>query len=1119
MPIKPSSRTFVFLDQGGKRWLRLRLITIIAIALLFVAFIAFIRSLYVVPTIRPPVEISDMASELKALAGHAEPIHDRSVPPKWLSGEKRNKHVSTNGPDPAGGLRLGYYLPWDPSSLKSLIQNESGLTHVAAEWFVMTDSTGDLMEQDNLELLNAVEETPLKIIPILTNLNNDKWYPEAVENLAFGAPEKRETFIRKVIRRLSDYPVHGVLIDWEELDPSYREEMTRFIGEFSEALHKNNLELWLTIPSNGDMRIFDLDALSGSVDHFTALLFDETGEEESGPIASRQWVKGWLDAFLKNREAKKWVIVLGNFGYDWSENRFPESIGFVDAMSRAYHSNLEPITSGEPYFEPHFSYMDNGVKHTVWFLDAVSFRNQKRQADTYHVGGIGIYRLGVEDPGVWTVWADNNRNTAADLSEIRTGEHLSHIGQGEILKFKDEDGEGERWIMAGEENIWIEKYIRYPQFPVIWHQGAKNKNDVHLSFDDGPDPFWTPHILDILKEKHVKASFFIIGSNGSRYPELLKRIIDEGHEIGNHTYTHPNLAGASNRRCMLELNATQRVIEGATGKSTALFRPPYDADTTPNKLSDCYPLLISQELGYVNVMESIDSEDWLEGSSVDEIIQRVKDRRREGNILLFHDSGGDRSRTLEALPLIIEWLRMRGDRIVPLSELIGVHPDELMPVITRGGSNSPQMVSSIGFTIIRYMEEFMWAFMIVATILVIARTGIIVFLAAIHKRGEERREDSDTMIDDPVSVIIAAFNEEKVIHSTLRSVLDTDYQGALEVIVVDDGSKDRTTEIVEAYAADDSRIRLIRQSNQGKAVALQNGIENARNEYLVMLDADTQFTPATISNLIVLLEDKAVGAVSGHAKVGNGTSKLAPRFQALEYTCGFNLDRRAYDVWNCITVAPGAVSAYRKSAIIEAGGISNDTLAEDTDLTLQLHRIGYEIRYTSKAVAWTEAPETFRSLVKQRKRWAFGTIQCLWKHRDLILNPTVPGLGFFSLPGLWFFQIFLVSIIPIVDFMLVVSVVTGSGSAIIGYGVCFLLIDLLLAGIACVMEKEPLTLAFNIIPMRILYRPLLSFAIWSSILNVMKGALVGWGKLERKGSVTPRGREKKVVELLEKKIG
>jgi peptidoglycan-N-acetylglucosamine deacetylase len=301
----------------------------------------------------------------------------------------------------------------------------------------------------------------------------------------------------------------------------------------------------------------------------------------------------------------------------------------------------------------------------------------------------------------------------------------------------------------------------------------------------------------------------------------------------------------------------------------------------------------------------------------------------------------------------------------------------------------------------------------------------------------------------------------------------------------------------------DRRIRLIRQSNQGKSDALRNGLAHAKNDILVFLDADTHFERGTLGALVEPLHDPKVGAVSGHAKVGNLRSFIA-RCQSLEYICGFNLDRRAYSEWNCITVAPGAISALRRNAIEEAGGFSLDTLAEDTDLTLCLHKCGYRVDYTPDAIAWTEAPESVKTLAKQRFRWAFGTLQCLWKHRELVFNPQYKALGWFSLPSIWFFQILLVSITPFVDALLIFSLLVGGGGAMWSYFVTFLLMDLLLATMACWLDGEKLRKAWIIIPMRLIYRPLLSWVIWRAILKAIKGAWVTWGKLERTASLPVR---------------
>jgi cellulose synthase/poly-beta-1,6-N-acetylglucosamine synthase-like glycosyltransferase len=422
-----------------------------------------------------------------------------------------------------------------------------------------------------------------------------------------------------------------------------------------------------------------------------------------------------------------------------------------------------------------------------------------------------------------------------------------------------------------------------------------------------------------------------------------------------------------------------------------------------------------------------------------------------------------------------------------------------MPPLAARGQSLTHLVSSTGFRIYHGIEEFLWAFMIVATALIVMRTLVVIWLAARFRR----RKPDDPAFAPAVSILIAAYNEEKVIAATLRALLITDYRGELEVIVVDDGSRDETAAEVESVAAHDSRVRLLRQHNRGKARALRRALAAIRHGIVVFLDADTQFQPNTLRLLVQPLANGKVSAVSGHAKVGNLRTFIA-RCQALEYTCGFNLDRRAYDRWNCLTVVPGAVSAIRKSAIDYAGGLSLDTLAEDTDLTLTLHEEGTQIVYAPDAIAWTEAPETVRTLARQRFRWAYGTLQCLWKHRNMVFNWNYRALGWFSLPSIWFFQIILVAITPLVDLFLVISLLFGAWTAVLPFFVVFFLMDLILATLACVLEREPILRAWRIIPMRLLYRPLLSYVIWKAILRAIKGAWVSWGKLERTASVPVR---------------
>jgi cellulose synthase/poly-beta-1,6-N-acetylglucosamine synthase-like glycosyltransferase len=537
------------------------------------------------------------------------------------------------------------------------------------------------------------------------------------------------------------------------------------------------------------------------------------------------------------------------------------------------------------------------------------------------------------------------------------------------------------------------------------------------------------------------------------------------------------------------------VIETVTGRSTTLFRPPYAADTSPSKLTELTPLNIAQDLGYLCVLENIDPQDWAKPGA-DIILQRVKQQRRDGSIILLHDAGGDRSQTIEALPRILDYLKTRGDTVVPLSTLLGTSRDAVMPPVQRQISFT-RFVSTTGFRAFHALEEFLWSFMIVATALVVIRTLIVIWLASRFRRVRAGE------FNGGVSVVIAAFNEAKVIATTLDSVLSSDYGGDLEVIVVDDGSKDATAAEVERIAAGDSRVRFLQQENRGKARALQRGLAAVRNELVVFLDADTHCQRDTLRKLVQPFADERIGAVSGHAKVGNLRTFIA-RCQSLEYTCGFNLDRRAYSKWNCITVVPGAISAVRKSALEKAGGLSLDTLAEDTDLTLTLHKQNERIVYVPDAIAWTEAPETLRALTRQRFRWAYGTLQCLWKHRDIVFNRRYRALGWFSLPSVWFFQIVLVAITPLVDLFLILSLPFAAWTAVLPFIAVFFTMDVILATLACVLEGDNVLHALRIIPMRLIYRPMLSYVVWKAILRAVKGAFVAWGKLERTASVPVR---------------
>jgi cellulose synthase/poly-beta-1,6-N-acetylglucosamine synthase-like glycosyltransferase len=388
---------------------------------------------------------------------------------------------------------------------------------------------------------------------------------------------------------------------------------------------------------------------------------------------------------------------------------------------------------------------------------------------------------------------------------------------------------------------------------------------------------------------------------------------------------------------------------------------------------------------------------------------------------------------------------------------------------------------------------FLWAIY-----LTLLRSHVYGALAIVqHRRARKRHLDSGYR--PPVSVIIAAYNEEKVIRRTMDSVLQNGYD-ELEIVVVNDGSQDATLEILRAHYEHDPRVRILDQPNRGKSAALNLAIARASHEILVAIDADTIFRRGTIAKLARHFADPRIGAVSGNARVGN-RKKWITRFQSVEYIYGFNLDRRALDLLNAITVVPGAAGAWRKSLVQQLGGFGHDTLAEDTDLTLAIRREGYVIRYDEEAVAFTEAPETVKGLAKQRFRWAFGTLQAAWKHRDALFAPRYGSLGFVALPSIWLFQVVLSALSPFAEIAMVLALFAGNWRVVLAYYLGFFLLEMLTGLAAYALEGEKprdLKLLFF---QRILYRELMYFVLAKSLLFAMQGRLVGWGKLERRATV------------------
>ncbi|MEV2255359.1 glycosyltransferase [Streptomyces sp. NPDC050147] len=613
-----------------------------------------------------------------------------------------------------------------------------------------------------------------------------------------------------------------------------------------------------------------------------------------------------------------------------------------------------------------------------------------------------------------------------------------------------------------------------------------------LTFDDGPDPEWTPKVLDVLKKHQAHGVFFVTGTMASRYPDLVERMVDEGHEIGLHTFNHPDLSYQSKSRIDWELSQNQLALAGAAGIRTSLFRPPYSSfsDAMDNKSWPVTKYIGSR--GYLTVVNNTDSEDW-KRPGADEIIRRATPKDGKGAIVLMHDSGGDRSQTVAALDTFLPDLQDKGYRFTNLTEALDA-PSAHAPVSGLDLWKGKAWVFLVGAS-----EKITGVLVVALAIigaLVLLRFGLMLLLSAVHARKVRKRGFSwGPDVTEPVSVLVPAYNEAKCIEATVRSLMTSDHP--IEIIVIDDGSSDGTALIVEGLRL--PNVRVVRQQNAGKPAALNRGIANARYDLIVMMDGDTVFEQSTVRELVQPFGDPRVGAVAGNAKVGNRDS-LIGAWQHIEYVMGFNLDRRMYDMLGCMPTIPGAVGAFRRSALERVGGMSDDTLAEDTDITMAMHRDGWRVVYAEKARAWTEAPETVQQLWSQRYRWSYGTMQAIWKHRRSVIESGPSGrFGRVGMPLVSLFMVLAPLLAPLIDVFLLYGLIFGPTQKTIIAWLGVLAVQAVCAAYAFRLDRERMTHLISLPLQQILYRQLMYVVLLQSWITALTGGRLRWQKLRRTG--------------------
>jgi cellulose synthase/poly-beta-1,6-N-acetylglucosamine synthase-like glycosyltransferase/peptidoglycan/xylan/chitin deacetylase (PgdA/CDA1 family) len=782
----------------------------------------------------------------------------------------------------------------------------------------------------------------------------------------------------------------------------------------------------------------------------------------------------------------------------------------------------------------HFAYDDNDahVRHQIWFLDAVTVLNEMRAARELGLQTFALWRLGSEDNSLWKIWdTPVTSDPVKDLAQVDPGYDVDTEGEGDILRVTRKPQTGQRIVTMDDDdsiplkyrNITQEKMTSYPLSYTVEQYGYHPKQ-VALSFDDGPDPVWTPRILDILNKYHVVGTFFMIGEEAQNNIGVMQRVYREGHEIGNHTFTHPDISEISTGSVDVELNLTERLFAAKIGVQPLYFRPPYSIDQEPDTNDQAAPIDRIQSLGYVIIGDKIDTNDWDEHPRktpkeiTDSVFQQINDMQTRswmrGSIILLHDGGGNRQPTVDALPVLIQALRDQGFQIVPVSQLMGKTRAEVMPPLSSKQKWQAR-VDSIAFTVAAFFAHFVVYVFFVGDVLMSARL-IVIGVFAIIDRFRKRRNFAGPDYAPRVAVLIPAYNEEKVIVRTIRSVMMSNYKN-IRIIVIDDGSKDNTYQAaIDAYPADiaSGRLTVLTKPNGGKADALNYALDRTDEEVYIGIDADGVIAHDTITNLVCHFADPRIGAVAGNAKVGNRVN-LWTRWQALEYITSQNFERRALDLFDVVMVVPGAIGAWRTSAVKAGGGYHTNTVAEDADLTMNLLEQGYWVIYEDRALAFTEAPVNMDGLMRQRFRWSFGILQAIFKHRGAIANRRAMGL--FALPNTVIFQILLPLVSPFIDLMFVAGVFNylydrhfhpeaasaASFLKLLAFFLGFLLIDFTASALAFALErKHPASkgdawLLFHIWIQRFTYRQVFSVVLFKTLKRAIDGKPFNWDKLER----------------------
>ncbi|MCP5036799.1 MAG: glycosyltransferase [Rhodobacteraceae bacterium] len=1067
----------------------------------------------------PDVSQTILPPEL-AMASGGDPVLDLNVP------VAQSAVLSCIEPDapllavfaaPNDPRRVFTFLPRAVEWAHLSLQNECDTIDVLMpDWFLIADAKLNLEVQSiDLEAMEEIGDFLKRrggnvelfpIVRIANGIDKDQFY----SNLA--QTDMQASLVKAITLAAGAASAQGVCIDFGRFPKAQSAVVGSFLKTLNSTLSALKTETCVVLGAADEA--WDSPHLKDAVDTYVLKMFEEPWlGSPAAPLAPDDWFAETTRIAIEHFGRDRLVVALGSHSMDWiSGQAVPQTIAYSEAVARVAAANGR-IGFSQDALNSYSTFVDDtGARHQLWMLDAASVHNQLTTLDELGVVNVGLWPLGGEDPAVWPLLAGTataRPELRQVFSQVPVLNYAHYVGEGPFIRIAARENLGLRSITFDDQSLKIigQTYNELPHPVTIERYGRGSPNQVVLTFDDGPHPDYTDKILDLLMQTETPATFFAVGQNVINQKDVVRRMVDEGHEIGAHSFWHPHMDEITETRAMLEISLFQKLLAGVVGRGTVLFREPYQRSDGPLNISQSGPLRQAQAAGHVYVGSDVTPRDW-EDITAEEIVTQIVDGLDQGgaNIISLHDAGNDRRETVRAVPMIISTLRAQGYEFTTLSALLGMSRLEAMPLVEGSSGYFYGATFGAARSVGTVMSTIFFAAIIIG-----ATRAIFVLVFAILRR---RHRGLSGRYKPPVTVVIPAYNEEEAIISNIKSVLALNYPD-LRIVVVDDGSSDETFPKMLGQFSRNPRVKIVAQLNRGKWSALNTALRAVDTEIVICIDADTRIDENAVTRLVAHFQDPFVGAVAGKVVVSNRTN-LITRLQALEYITAQNIDRRAAEYLNAMLVVPGAIGAWRVGAINAAGGYSGDTLTEDADLTISVLRKGFRIAYEENAIAHTLAPPRIRQLLAQRLRWSLGMMQAGWKHRGVILEGR--ALGLIAIPDLLIFGYLFPILAPLADFFFLKLLFEmgqsyWAGGALVSSDMSrFMLIAYIMLPLMDVVtamtamafdhrENPALVLLFPV--QRFFYRQLLYFSVIRALLRAGTGRLMKWTKAHRMAAATP----------------